>query len=113
MEVYKKISFWKLPKVLIIVLKRFGNDGIKKTNLINFPFELDLCKYCIGYRKNTFKYDLISVANHDGSLNGGHYYSYVKNLNGKWYNYNDTNVSEMSKSEIQTSSAYCLFYQLK
>ena len=28
-EVYKKINFWKLPKILIIVLKRFTNDGRK------------------------------------------------------------------------------------
>lgn len=112
-EVYKKINFWKLPNVLIIVLKRFTNDGDKINNLIKFPFELDLRKYCVGYKKNTFTYNLISVANHDGSLNGGHYYSYVKNMNGKWYNYNDTNVSEMKKDDIITSSAYCLFYQIK
>jgi ubiquitin C-terminal hydrolase len=112
-EVYKKINFWSLPKILIIVLKRFNNNREKITNLIKFPFELDLCKYCVGYKKNTYKYDLISVANHDGSLNGGHYYSYIKNLNDKWYTYNDTNVSEMSKDEVVSDSAYCLFYQIK
>ena len=112
-EVYKKINFWSLPKILIIVLKRFKNNREKINNLIKFPFELDLCKYCVGYKKNTYKYNLISVANHDGSLNGGHYYSYVKNLNGKWYTYNDTNVSEMSRDNLVSNSAYCLFYQIK
>ena len=112
-EVYKKINFWKLPKILIIVLKRFNNEGEKKDRLIKFPFDLDLCKYCVGYKKNTFKYDLKSVANHEGSLNGGHYYSYVQNSNQKWYKYNDTNVSEMSKDEVVSRSAYCLFYELK
>ena len=112
-EVYKKINFWKLPKILIVVLKRFNNDEEKINNLIKFPFELDLCKYCVGYSKNKYKYNLISVANHNGSLNGGHYYSYVLNLNGNWYNYNDTNVSKMEKDNVITQSAYCLFYQLK
>ena len=113
MDVYKKISFWNLPKVLIIVLKRFNNNREKIDNLIKFPFDLDLCKYCVGYRKNTFKYKLKSVANHDGNLNGGHYYSYVCNPNGKWYTYNDTNVSLMKKEDVVTKGAYCLFYELK
>ena len=112
-EVYKKINFWSLPKILIIVLKRFNNNRTKIGSLIKFPFELDLSKYCVGYRKNTYKYDLMSVANHDGGLNGGHYYAYVKNVNGKWYNFNDTNVSEMNKDNVVSESAYCLFYQIK
>jgi ubiquitin C-terminal hydrolase len=112
-EVYKKINFWKLPKILIIVLKRFTNDGKKIGNLIKFPFELDLSKYCVGYSKNKYKYNLLSVANHDGNLNGGHYYSYVKNMNDKWYRFNDTNVSQIKKDDIVSDSAYCLFYQIK
>ena len=111
-EVNKKINFWSLPKILIVVLKRFDNRGRKKNNMIKFPFELDLSKYCVGYKKNTYKYNLISVANHDGSLNSGHYYSYVKNLNDNWYTYNDTMVSQMESSNVVSQSAYCLFYQL-
>ena len=111
-EVYKKLNFWSLPKILIIVLKRFDNNGNKKGKLIKFPFELDLCKYCVGYKKNSYNYNLISVSNHDGSLNSGHYYSYVKNMNGNWYNCNDTMISKMDKSNVVSKSAYCLFYQL-
>jgi ubiquitin C-terminal hydrolase len=112
-EVNKKINFWSLPKILIIVLKRFNNRGQKNNNLIKFPFDLDLCKYCVGYKKNTYKYSLISVANHIGSLNSGHYFSYVKNTNGNWYKYDDTIVSQMDKSDVVDNSAYCLFYQIK
>ncbi len=113
LEVNKKINFWSLPKILIIVLKRFDNHGRKNNSLIKFPFELDLCKYCVGYKKNTYKYNLISVANHIGSLNSGHYFSYVKNTNDNWYKYDDTMVSQISKSDIVSESAYCLFYQIK
>ena len=98
---------------MIVVLKRFDNRGRKKNNFIKFPFELDLTKYCVGYKKNSYKYNLISVANHDGSLNSGHYYSYVKNQNGKWYTYNDTVVSQMESSNVVSQSAYCLFYKQK
>lgn len=112
-EVDKKINFWSLPKILIIVLKRFDNNGRKNGNLIKFPFELDLCKYCVGYKKNSYKYNLVSVANHVGSLNSGHYFSYVKNTNGNWYKFDDTMVSQMDKSNVVSNSAYCLFYQIK
>ena len=95
------------------VLKRFDNHGRKNNSLIKFPFELDLCKYCVGYKKNTYKYNLISVANHIGSLNSGHYFSYVKNTNDNWYKYDDTMVSQISKSDVVSESAYCLFYQIK
>ena len=50
---------------------------------------------------------------HDGSLNSGHYYSYVKNINDNWYTYNDTMVSQMESSNVVSQSAYCLFYRLK
>jgi ubiquitin C-terminal hydrolase len=43
---------------------------------------------------------------------GGHYTSYVKNANNKWYHFNDTNVSEVEKIEsIISTKAYVLFYR--
>ena len=35
-------------------------------------------------------YDLYAVTNHFGSLNGGHYTAYGKNINNEWYNFNDS-----------------------
>lgn len=35
-------------------------------------------------------YDLYSVVNHFGNLNGGHYTAFSKNIDGKWYHYNDS-----------------------
>lgn len=112
-ECYKQIKFWNTPKILIIVLKRFMKNGSKKTNKIDFPIkELNLNKYCNGYRKNKNIFDLICVSNHIGNLNSGHYYAYCKNSeNEKWYNFNDSNVREINESEIVSDSAYCLFYQ--
>ena len=108
---YKQIKFWNTPKILIVVLKRFSNDGSKNTELIDFPIrDLNLNKYCVGYGKNKNIFDLYAISNHLGSLNSGHYYAYCKNDNGKWYNYNDTSVSEISEDEIISENAYCLFY---
>ena len=42
---------------------------------------------------------------------GGHYTSYVKNLNNKWYHYNDTSVTEINEEDVVTNKAYCFFYK--
>jgi len=110
----KTIKIWNFPKILIVHFKRFDNNGNKIDNMINFPLNnLNLTKYCVGYDKYNSVYDLYGICNHQGSLNGGHYFAYCKNLNGKWYNYNDSSVREISESSVLTSSAYCLFYRKK
>jgi len=107
----KQMLFWSLPKVLIIIIKRFDNNNNKNNILINFPFKLDLSKYIIGYNPNNYLYNLYAICNHIGSSLYGHYTSYIKNANNKWYNYDDANVNEISSSNIITSNAYCLFYR--
>ena len=99
----------------MISLKRFNSKNQKKKNLVTFPFEdLDLSKYVIGYKKNSYHYDLYGVCNHSGGVLGGHYTSYVKNANDNWYHFNDTDVSEVDvKENIISPKAYCLFYRKK
>ena len=112
-NVKKRISFWSFPSILVIDLKRFNQKNQKKQVYIDFPLEnLDLSKYVIGYNKNIYIYDLYGVCNHSGSVLGGHYTSYVKNANGKWYHFNDTSVTEVGVSEsIISAKAYVLFYR--
>jgi ubiquitin carboxyl-terminal hydrolase 8 len=112
-NINKKILFWSFPNILVIDFKRFNNRFQKNQILIDFPIEnLDLSNYVIGYKSETYKYDLYAVCNHSGGVMGGHYTSYVKNANGKWYHFNDTNVSEVEKVEsIISTKAYVLFYR--
>jgi ubiquitin carboxyl-terminal hydrolase 8 len=114
-DVRKKILFWSLPTILVVDFKRFNSRNQKNQVFISFPFDdLDLSQYIIGYKKNTYIYELYGVCNHSGGVLGGHYTCYVKNANGKWYHYNDTNVSEVSLiSSIVSPKAYCLFYRKK
>ena len=112
----KSISFWSLPQILVIDIKRFNTTNVimkKNQVMIDFPLEnLDLSKYIIGYDKSSYIYDLYGVCNHSGSLLGGHYTAFVKNMNDKWYHYNDTTVSEVKIAEqIKTPKAYCFFYR--
>jgi len=114
-DIKKKILFWSFPNILVIDLKRFNSRFQKNQIHVTFPIdELNLSPYIIGYKKEHYKYELFGVCNHSGSVMGGHYTSYVKNANGKWYHYNDTSVSEVEKPEsIISPKAYVLFYRKK
>ena len=112
----KNLMFWSLPTILVIDIKRFNSSNRKNQILVDFPLtELNLSKYVIGYNKETYVYDLYGVCNHGGSVQGGHYTSFVKNANDKWYHYNDTSVSEVfeqnHKQQIVSPKAYCFFYR--
>ena len=99
----------------MIDLKRFTSRGSKLQTLVTFPLDhLDLSPFVIGYKKKSYMYELYGVCNHSGGVLGGHYTSYVKNANGKWYHFNDTSVSEISMIEsIVSPKAYVLFYRKK
>jgi len=116
----KKFDLWKLPQILIIHLKRFDfNSGYREKleTLVDFPLEgLDLRPWCIDREvsKNCV-YDLYAVSNHSGTVGGGHYTAYAKNLVDKrWYNFNDASVTpldvEHPERECVTALAYVLFY---
>jgi len=111
--VKKNIMFWSFPNILVIDIKRFNAMNTKNQILVDFPLDnLNLSKYVIGYNKDSYIYDLYGVCNHSGSSLGGHYTSFVKNANGKWYHYNDTSVQEVALSQqIVTPKAYCFFYR--
>ena len=113
----KNIVFWSLPEIFIITFKRFKNTLKKNQKLINFPLtDLDLSSYIKGYNKNSYKYDLYGIINHSGSLLGGHYWSYIKNADDKWYTFNDTiiqNIDTKDTNKLVTPNAYCLFYKKK
>ena len=111
---HKSISFWKLPKILIIFLKRYNNLNKKVNTKIDFPLtDLDMSKYVLGYNKSKYIYDLYAVSNHAGSPMGGHYYAFCKNYDGNWYKYDDNVVFTLNVLKVVDSSAYCLFYRLK
>jgi ubiquitin carboxyl-terminal hydrolase 2 len=111
-EAKKNLIFWSFPTILVIDIKRFNSSNKKNQILIDFPLtNLNLSKYVIGYNKESYIYDLYGVCNHSGSSLGGHYTSFVKNANGKWYEYNDTSVKEIHEKEIISPKAYCFFYR--
>ncbi|ESO97934.1 hypothetical protein LOTGIDRAFT_153045 [Lottia gigantea] len=57
------------------------------------------------------RYDLYALSCHTGILGGGHYVAYAKNPNKNWYCYNDSSCKEIQESQVDTNSAYILFYE--
>ena len=114
-NVQKRIVYWSMPSILAIDLKRFNHQNQKNQILVTFPLsDLNLSNYIVGYKKDSYVYDLYGICNHSGNVHGGHYTAFVKNANGKWYHFNDTHVSEVEKlQDLVTSKAYCLFYRKK
>ena len=102
MRVIKSINFKSLPRILLFVLKRFefNYNTMKKVKIndyYDFPFELDMTKYKSENNdvKNNDKnkYILKSIVVHYGNCENGHYYSFIKTNNEKWYEFNDTRVT--------------------
>jgi ubiquitin C-terminal hydrolase len=108
----KNIYIWKSPRVLIMQLKRFDVFGKKITNYVNCPHTIDVEKYISHYNNIRTTYELYSVCNHKGHMNGGHYYSFCKNKKNEWICFNDENVSKVNRDNIITPNAYLLFYKL-
>jgi ubiquitin C-terminal hydrolase len=107
------------PRTVIIKLKRYTqmNGGLHKIlKFIQYPKILNLDKYqCSSDSK---PYELYGVINHVGFMNGGHYYSFIRDYNPDtekfsrgWMVCNDTQVSNISEEEaLHSKNAYILFY---
>jgi ubiquitin C-terminal hydrolase len=106
----KKITIWKSPKILVLSLKRFDHLNRKNSKLVDYPIQgLNLNKYVFNGTKDI--YDLYAISCHMGSANMGHYISICKNQDGKWYCFNDENVTQFDESKLVSEHAYMLLYK--
>ena len=56
-------------------------------------------------------YDLCGVANHYGTVSGGHYTAFGRSYRqGAWYKFDDKKVSKLKEIDVPTEAAYILFY---
>ena len=115
---YKQLELFRLPRYLILQLKRFKNQSgfffnMKNPTKVKFPLEdLNLNKYLVGPKNMDYIYDLISVSQHYGLSFGGHYTSVCKK-DKTWFKFDDESVDKISTSDIVNSAAYILFYKLR
>jgi len=72
----------------------------------------DCSEHNAAEREIELSYDLVAVSEHHGGLGGGHYTAVGRStVDGKWYSFDDSHVSETNN--IVTPSAYVLFYVRK
>lgn len=129
----KKLDLWHLPDVLVVHLKRFSYSRYSRDKLdteIEFPLQnLNMSEYLLNPSAASSKkiklssgsdtqpheaepmYDLYAVSNHYGGMGGGHYTAFCQMPDDqKWYDFDDSNVSQMNTRSVQSSAAYVLFY---
>uniref|UniRef100_A0A8C5H6F7 ubiquitinyl hydrolase 1 n=1 Tax=Gouania willdenowi TaxID=441366 RepID=A0A8C5H6F7_GOUWI len=112
-ECTKRLSIQRFPQVIVLHLNRFTMSKwsiSKSTVYVSFPLtNLDLGPYgpvdC-----GSVLYDLYAICNHAGTVNMGHYTACCSDGNG-WCFYNDSSVTPVTESQLQTNQAYVLFYQ--
>ncbi|XP_076893955.1 ubiquitin carboxyl-terminal hydrolase 17-like isoform X1 [Bidens hawaiensis] len=110
----KKLTLLEAPNVLTIALKRFQSGKYGKINKsIHFPEILDMTSYVNGKSDKHPIYRLYGVVVHVDTMNdafSGHYISYVKNIQNRWFKFDDSMVNEVDLQHVLTKGAYMLLY---
>lgn len=109
-DTVKRSSIAVGPRVLVIQCKRFAFDfetfrRVKINDKYNFPLNLSLTPYTAqaldtgnaGPAESELKYELVGVVVHMGTADSGHYYSFVRYKDSRWLEFNDANVTEVTK----------------
>ncbi|KAJ1783704.1 ubiquitin-specific protease doa4 [Coemansia sp. RSA 2167] len=111
----KRLMIARLPLVLIVHLKRFSTIGHFRekleTNVLVPTQKLFMQNYVIRGNHPSTMYNLYGVANHFGTLSGGHYTASVFNgLRDQWNYFDDTRVSPTPETQVASPAAYLLFF---
>jgi ubiquitin C-terminal hydrolase len=110
----RQTSIWRMPKTLVIHFKRFsqyGNEYVKNDTNVHFDIDalrLDDYLHSNAPQQKTL-FSLYAVTNHTGTLNSGHYTSFVRSQH-RWLKFDDDFVSEVSREALQSNKAFVLFY---
>ncbi|XP_059607737.1 ubiquitin carboxyl-terminal hydrolase 20 [Phlebotomus argentipes] len=106
-----------LPEMLCVHLKRFRHDlsySSKISSPVHFPLHgLDMRPYLHrDCQSEVSTYDLTAVICHHGTVGGGHYTSFARHdPSGKWFEFDDQLVTQVTPDVVQNCEAYVLFYR--
>lgn len=125
----KQIKIENAPNVFIVHLKIYDNTLKKTRNKVSIPTQLNSSIFCKNPLVQNKNYILRSMIVHQGShINGGHYYCLVQTDEGKWIQYDDSVVLNLTlngktqqkiniedylngNSVAEQESPYILFYE--
>ncbi|XP_069090498.1 ubiquitin carboxyl-terminal hydrolase 34 isoform X1 [Pleurodeles waltl] len=127
----KRACFKKLPRILSFNTMRYTFNMVtmmkEKVNThFSFPLRLDMTPYTEdflmgkkesreGFKNDgaqlneteSYEYDLIGVTVHTGTADGGHYYSFIRDIvnphayrNNRWYLFNDAEVKPFDSAQL-------------
>ena len=110
----KETKISRPPKLLILSFQRIDSVSQKKNEcVVTFPKILKINEFIekgIGNDNNP-TYELFAVINHQGTVDFGHYFSYIKfHRKEDWYEFNDSQVKPIGKNIESFPYAYALFY---
>ncbi|XP_036271699.1 ubiquitin carboxyl-terminal hydrolase 51 [Pipistrellus kuhlii] len=129
-ESTKQLTMKKLPIVACFHLKRFehlGKQRRKINTFISFPLELDMTPFLASTKEsrmkdgqpppecapNENKYSLFAVINHHGTLESGHYTSFIRQQKDQWFSCDDAVITKATIEDLLYSEGYLLFYHKK
>lgn len=114
-QVSVKHSLWRLGNWVIVVLKRFDNQGHRINTQVNVPFEMKFEPlFHSGSQEPSHQdtYELFATIHHHGSARGGHYTSYAKHpVTEKWAYYDDERATVLDTSPRLDESTYITMYR--
>ncbi|XP_056325898.1 ubiquitin carboxyl-terminal hydrolase 22 [Danio aesculapii] len=127
-ESTKQLTMKRLPIVACFHLKRFEHSAKlrrKITTYVSFPLELDMTPFMASSKEsrmngqyqqpvdslnNDNKYSLFAVVNHQGTLESGHYTTFIRQHKDQWFKCDDAIITKASIKDVLDSEGYLLFY---
>ena len=111
----KQTQIYSLPKILMIVIKRFRMTEEGEFKKINTPLNIST-SIKIELNNITSNYNLIGIANHYGVYGGGHYNAHVLE-DSKWICFDDLDHYEIDLDTqnifVNNKTAYMVCYELE
>lgn len=112
----KTLRMWKLPRVLVICIKRFRQENgrlIKINAPVDVPLEAQMFPMEMGPDNAGLCYRLRAAAVHSGDIHFGHYNAICAGPDAaSWLAFNDAHIFRVVDVKEAVKDGYLLFYAL-
>ena len=99
------------PLYLIINID-YGKNKKNIPREVSFGGAIDITDFADKSNNHSILYKLIAICKHIGKIgSSGHYVTYCQNNKDKWYEFNDSSVTETKFEELNSNSPYILIYK--